>query len=258
VTLDPREAALLEAFELHDPDRIRACLAAGTSATATIKGVLPLMSLIEMYTRSDRFAECLRVMLGAGASLGDVLLEALLLDDATTLATLLRNAPSVLDSRWNLSCAYTPLRGASALHVCAEYNRVHCARVLLAAGHEIDATADCDAHGFGGQTPLFHTVNSNRNYCRPMLELLVDAGADLDVRLKGLIWGQGFEWETTIVDVSPITYAQCGNYFQFHRREADVYQNLGLLYQKKYGRSLHAPNVPNVYLGETATNPPRM
>jgi hypothetical protein len=41
-----------------------------------------------------------------------------------------------------------------------------------------------DGDGFGGQTPIFHAVNSILNYCRPALELLVDAGANLDVRLK--------------------------------------------------------------------------
>ncbi|HET7105328.1 MAG TPA: hypothetical protein VFI38_00850 [Candidatus Acidoferrum sp.] len=75
---------------------------------------------------------------------------------------------------------------------------------LLDAGHPIDDAAAIDANGFGSHTPLFHTVNSNRNYCRPMMELLVGAGASLDVRLKGLVWGSGFEWETTILDVTPL------------------------------------------------------
>jgi hypothetical protein len=54
----------------------------------------------------------------------------------------------------------------------------------------------------------------------------VDAGADLDVRVKGLVWGMGFEWETTIFDVTPTSYAQCGLYFQFHRKEQNRHGNI--------------------------------
>ena len=70
------------------------------------------------------------------------------------------------------------------------------------------------------------------------MELLVDAGADLDVRVKGLVWGMGFEWETTIFDVTPISYAQCGLYFQFHRKEQNVYGNIAYLWRKKYGSEM--------------------
>lgn len=42
-----------------------------------------------------------------------------------------------------------------------------------------------EADGLGGQTPVFHAVNSIFNYCRPlMMEILVDAGADLDIRVR--------------------------------------------------------------------------
>jgi hypothetical protein len=91
-----------------------------------------------------------------------------------------------------------------------------------------------------------------------MMELLVGAGASLDVRLKGLVWGSGFEWETTIVDVTPLSYAQCGLYFQFHRREDHVYSNLSYLYEKKCGQTLALRNVPNKYLQDSRVFPPRM
>ena len=59
-------------------------------------------------------------------------------------------------------------------------------------------------------------------------------GANLEIRLKGLVWGGGFEWETVVYDVSPISYAQCGLYFQFHRPEAQVYSNLRYLMEKRH------------------------
>jgi len=149
--------------------------------------------------------------LHAGATFNDPLLESLLLDRADKLRIILNSSP---------------------LHICAEYNSIDCARVLLDAGHPVDATAAIDANGLGGHSPVFHTVNSNRNYCRPRMELLADAGASLDVHLKGIVWGSGFEWETTILEVTPLSYAQCGLYFQFHRREDHLYSNLAYLYQK--------------------------
>lgn len=234
---------LIEAFELHSPRSIRECLAAGASPTALIDGKRPVDILIEMYTRSSQFAACLRVLLDAGASIGDPLLEAVLLDDDAALRM-------IQDTSRKLSplCAYTSCDGVTALHLCAEFNALRCARSLIDAGADVNARAELDADGLGGQTPLFHAVNSNQNYCRPMMELLVDAGADLDVRLKGLVWGKSMPWETVLFDVTLFSYAQCGLYRQFHRREEDIYQNIEFLYRRRYNAEAPVRNVPNKYL----------
>ncbi len=197
--------------------------------------------------RSPRFGECVRVMLGAGATIGDAFLEALLLDDDEALRTRLDSGDPV-DRRFELLTAYTSCSGVSALHVCAEFNAVRCARVLIAAGADVDARARTDADGLGGQTPIFHTVNSLFNFGSPMMRLLAEAGADLDVWLKGVLWGSGFPWETAVYDVTPISYAQCGLYAQFHRDEAHVYDNIAYLHERRYGSPLIRRNVPNKYL----------
>lgn len=242
------DADLLIAFETHSPDGIRAALAAGASPTGLLKGKTPIDSLVESYLRSPRFADCLRVLIEAGAELTDPLLEALLMDDEAGLRRLLRGSPQEMGRKLRVPCAFTSCEGVTALHVSAEVGGVRCARVLLDAGADVNAVAAIDADGFGGQTPVFHAVNSIFNYGRPVMELLVAAGADLDVRLRGLVWGAGADWETLVLDVSPISYAQCGLYAQFHRREQDVYDNLAYLYQKKYGTGLRVRNVPNTYL----------
>jgi hypothetical protein len=242
------EADYLGAFEVHSPEGIRDTLAAGASATALIKGKTPVDCLIEGYLRSPQFGACLQVLLDAGASIDDPWLKAILLDDAPALQNLLGVRGQDLSRKLRVPCAFTSCEGVTALHICAEFNCVKCAQVLLNAGADFNAPADMDADGFGGQTPIFHTVNSIFNYCRPMLELLVDSGADLDVRLKGLLWGAAADWETLLLDVTPILYAQCGLYAQFHRREQDVYSNLSYLYQKRRGSVLPVRNVPNQYL----------
>jgi hypothetical protein len=242
------EAELLGAFEEHSPDGIRKSLAAGASPTEPIKGKRPIDSLIEMYLRSPRFAECLQVMLDAGAVLGDPLLQAILLDDDSELRRLLAKSRENLKKTISLVCAFTSCRGVSALHVCAEFNSLRCARVLLEHGADVNARADQDAEGIGGHTPIFHTVNSIFNYCRPAMEILVDAGADLDVRVKALLWGDSMTWETVVYDVTPISYAQCGLYRQFHRREEHIYSNIEYLYKKHYENKAPTRNVPNKYL----------
>ena len=48
--------------------------------------------------------------------------------------------------------------------------------------------------------------------------------------------------------ITPISYAQCGLYPQFHRREQDVYANIDYLYRRRYGNKTPVRNVPNKYV----------
>src|SRR3982751_5919357 len=95
----PTGADLLGEFEEHSPDGIRALLAAGVSPTEPVKGRRPIDSLIETYLRSSRFADCLQVMMDAGASVGDPLLEAVLLDDDAGLRRLLARSQEHLQRK---------------------------------------------------------------------------------------------------------------------------------------------------------------
>jgi hypothetical protein len=242
----PTGADLLGEFEEHSPAGIRSLLAAGVSPTQPINGKRPIDVLIEMYLRSSRFAECLQIMLEAGATLGDPLLQALLLDDGAGLRGLLSSEN--LRRKLNPLCAFTSCRGVTPLHICAEFNSTRCAHVLLDAGADVNARADQDENGLGGQTPIFHAVNSIFNYCRPMMEILVNAGADLDTRVGSLLWGESMSWETVVYDITPISYAQCGLYRQFHRREEDVYSNIAYLHRKRFNSEPPIRNVPNKYL----------
>lgn len=209
---------------------------------------LPVQWLIEMYTRTDRFAACLRLLLAHGAQLDDPVVAPVLLDDATGLATALAVEARLLQHRTTLVSAFTPLIGASLLHVAAEYGQINALRVLLKAGADVDVRSAVDEHGLGGQTPLFHTVNSSRNRSAEAMRLLLDAGARVDMLLPGLIWGKGFEWETTVFDVTPIGYAQLGLLPQMHREERDVYDTIRRLLAAGERQEPPLPNVPNRYL----------
>ncbi len=241
---------LLVAFELHSVDRIQAVLNNGFDVHAEINGQTPVNALIAMYLRSDRFADCLRLLLDRGAVLDDPRLAPVLLNDPVALAAAVRTDPGLLQHRTTLFCAFTPLSGASLLHVAAEYGHLQVARTLLDLGAEVDARAAIDSFGFGGQTPLFHTVNSNENRSEPVMRLLLEAGAQADLFLRGITWGQGCEWETKCFDVTPISYAQLGLLRQFQRSEQNIYANIRTLLLV-LGRQIPSlTNVPNRYLRE--------
>ena len=242
------EAELLTAFELHSPDRIRAVLSNGFDVGSTINGQRPIDALIEMYLRSDRFPSCLRLLLEKGATLDDPKLAPVLLDDPKALSLAVQSDPSLLQHRTTMVCAFTPLIGASLLHVAAEYGHLKVARRLLELGADVDARADQDPVGFGGQTPLFHAVNSNENRSEPVMRLLLEAGARADILLAGITWGKDMDWETECFDVTPVSYAQLGLLRQFQRSEEDTYSNIRTLL-RFLGRELpKLGNIPNRYL----------
>jgi len=235
---------LIGAFELHSVNDIRSALDSGLDVRAPIRGKLPIVWLTEMYTRSRAFPDCLRLMLDRGAVLEDPAVAPVLLDDADAVNA----SPALVTHRTTMVSAFTPLVGATMLHVAAEYGSARAARALIEMGADVNATADVDEHRLNGHTPLFHTVNSILNHAEPILRLLLEAGAKSDVRLHGITWGKGFEWETTIFDVTPISYAQFGLLPQVHRREADIYDIISRLL-KAAGRTVPPlENIPNRYL----------
>lgn len=242
------EFDLLCAFETHSVADIQRILDAGFDLHSPIKGKSIINCLTEMYSRSDDFPGCLRLLLDRGAVLDDPRIAPVLLDDAEALEAALRSDPSLIAHRTSMVSAFTPLIGASLLHVACEFGNMGAARVLLSSGADVNARAAFDEHGLNGHTPLFHTVNSNDNRSAPLLGLLLDAGAKPDIRLHGITWGRGFEWETTCFDVTPISYAQLGLLPQMHRREVDIYANIRRLLAAA-GRKVPAlDNVPNRYL----------
>jgi hypothetical protein len=81
-----------------------------------------------------------------------------------------------------------------------------------------------------------------------VMELLLDAGARVDMQVAGLTWGRGYDWETTFFDVTPISYAQLGCLPQMHRKEIDIAANLKRLLAAA-GRAVPPlANVPNRYV----------
>ncbi len=235
-------------FETHSVEGIRACFEDGINPNQSFKGKPLVYEMINMYLRSPRFKDCMQVFVDYGLDFDDPFLLALLLDDAATVHALLTANKDLLHKKYSLDCTFTPLYEASPLHICAEYNHLSCAKILLQHGIDVNIKAGIDNNGFGGQTPIFHTVNQHANACIDVMQLLVSRRADLSLTVTGLIWGKGYDWETFIPSVNPISYAMMGLLRQFQRTEKQIYQVVSLLLKARYGTSYIPPNIPNKYL----------
>ncbi|HVF46933.1 MAG TPA: hypothetical protein VNA17_05140, partial [Pyrinomonadaceae bacterium] len=168
--------------------------------------------------------------------------------DAQGIRTIAAATPSMIDHRLTLASAFTSLEDVTLLHVAAEYGSQNAARALIDLAADVNARAGVDKYGLGGHTPIFHTVNSNGNRSEPIMRMLLDAGADAAIRLDGVYWGKGYEWETIFFDVTPISYAQMGLLPQVHRREQDIVSNIKIMLEASAREVPSFANIPNRYL----------
>ena len=235
-------------IELHSVAGIEECFRNGVSPNDHFRGQPLIYELTSEYTRSPHFKECVKAFVDHGLKFDDSALLAVLLDDAFALRLLLQNDPGIVRQGYTLRCAYTPLYQVTLLHICAEFNHLSCAEVLVKYGADINAKAGADKYGFGGQTPIFHTVNQNSNRSIEMLDFLVSKSADLQITVKGLIWGQGYEWETLIPSVNPVSYAMMGLIPQMHRNEVTISRVVTKLLKSAYDIDYTPANVPCAYL----------
>lgn len=235
-------------IEEHSVEGIKECFANGVSPNDLYNNVPLIYELTSEYARTPRFKECVKAFVDHGLIFEDKALLAVLLDDAGTLESCISNDPTIINKKYSLRCAYTPLSAATLLHICAEFNHVACAAILVKHGADINATAGTNENGFGGQTPIFHTVNQNANNSKEMLEFLLSKSADLTITVKGIIWGQGYPWETLIPAVNPISYAMMGLLPQMHRKESTIANVVSILLKAAHGIDYTSSNVPNKYL----------
>ena len=126
------------------------------------------------------------------------------------LSTQLDRDPGLLTRRFpNLDFGTTggrmlTLRGATLLHVAAEYGNLAAVESLLDRGADVNARAALDPSGVGGQTPVFHAVTQLADAGLPMVRLLLDRGADLAIRAR--VPGH-YERPSEVVECTALGYA---------------------------------------------------
>ncbi|MEO5562505.1 MAG: ankyrin repeat domain-containing protein [Chitinophagaceae bacterium] len=235
-------------IELHSAEGIKKCFAEGVDPNCLFRNETLIYELTSEYTRTPHFKECVKAFVDHGLKFDDKLLLAVLLDDAELLTQQIATNTGAIAKKYTLRCAYTPLHEVSLLHICAEFNHLSCAKVLVDHGADINIKAGIDENGFGGQTPIFHTVNQNSNNSIDMLNYLLSQSAHLFLTVPGLIWGKGYPWETLIPSVNPISYAMMGLLPQMHRNEVTISEIVTLLLKTAYGIDYTPKNVPCAYL----------
>ena len=239
---------LIGDIELHSVEGIRDCFTHGVNPNDQFRNEPLIYELTSEYTRSPRLKDCLKAFVDHGLVFEDKILLSVLLNDAASLESYLAADEDAINQRYTLRSAYTPLEKVTLLHICAEFNHVSCAQILVKHGADVNARAGIDDNGFGGHTPVFHTVNQNSNQSIDMQNYLLSKSVNLKVTVAGFIWGKGYEWETLIPAVNPISYAMMGLLPQMHRDEITISKTVSLLLKAAYGVDYTPQNVPCNYL----------
>jgi ankyrin repeat protein len=168
--------------------------------------------VIGSYWRSAELIACIDLLLEAGGvtkydvpSVLDILCGRL-----DSLVERLDADPELLNRRFpeldfgSTAARRLLLRGTTLLHVAAEYGNVGATRSLLDRGADVNAPANVDESGVGGQTPIFHAATQFNDWGFPVMELLLERGADLSLQVK--LPGH-YERPDEVVDSTPLGYA---------------------------------------------------
>jgi Ankyrin repeats (3 copies) len=168
--------------------------------------------VLRTYPRDPkRLSACIEALLAAGARTRYDLpgVFAILRGRNDELTALLDAEPSLVNRRYpELDCGASggrlmEVRGGTLLHVAAEYGFVDACRILLDHGADVNARAEVDANGVGGQTPIFHALTHFGGVTPEVAQLLIARGADLAIRAR--VPGH-YEHAGEILDVSAAEY----------------------------------------------------
>ena len=177
------------------------------------QGESALDYLLESYVRSRDLTTCIDLLVRAGGKTRyetPGVLE-ILANDLDGLRARLDQVPGLALRRMpELGLGATggrrmTLRGATLLHVAAEFGNVEAVRLLITAGADVNVRASVDEHGVGGQTPIYHAVTQVNDWGLAVAKELLERGADLSVRAR--IPGT-YENADELLECTPLEYAR--------------------------------------------------
>jgi hypothetical protein len=189
----------------------------------------PLAAVVGTYGRHPaRKHAALALLAERGHDLPETPMVALHRGDIAALESHLRRDPRLFGRRFALPEIYppelgfpnagqpgmhwTPIGGTTLLHLAIDFREAKVFAWLLEQGADVNARADIDGDGFGGHTPLFHTVVNGQHRTGTMTRLLLERGADPALRAnvrKFLDWCEEPRWH----EARDVTAAEWGRGF---------------------------------------------
>ena len=166
------------ACETLDPESLRWLLKHGAEAGDALDYTLAT------YVRApEELRACLQILMDAGAVTEcPAIVVALVRGEVDVMKRMLGEDAGYLTRQFpeidfgSTARRRLTLRGATLLHVAAEYGEMDAARLLL------DCGCDVNARAASGQTAIFHAATQFDDKGLPMVELLMERGADLSIR----------------------------------------------------------------------------
>jgi len=189
--------------------------------------------VIGSYVRSSNLVTCIDTLAAAGGATKYArpgVLD-LLCGRLDRLAAHIDADPALANTRFSeLDFGATggrllTLKGATLLHVAAEYRNLEAIHLLLSRGADVNGRASIDAGGVGGQTALFHAVTQADDGGVAVTRLLIDRGADLALRVK--LPGH-YERHGEVVECTPLGYA-----LRFQATRSDTGRTVALLRERR-------------------------
>jgi ankyrin repeat protein len=224
---------IFSACEGVDAVSLKWLLDHGASPNAADRdGLSALDCVIGTYVRSPSLATCIELLTAAGGKTkydAPGVLE-LLCGRVDDLSGLIDGNRVLTSARFNeLHFGTTggrmlTLKGATLLHVAAEYRNVAAIELLLDRGADVNGRAKIDRLGVGGQTAIFHAVTQADDGGVAPARLLIDRGADLTLRAK--LPGH-YEREGEVVECTPLGYA-----LRFQKTRSDKGVTVALLRER--------------------------
>src|SRR5436305_6570454 len=141
----PDYTQMLYSMEVHSAEGIQDYFRQGGDPNEVHNGVPLFTTMVEMYTRTPVFKDCVQIFVNEGLHFKHQSLLAVFLDDAQKLEKIIGGSENIVTERFSIfKSTYTPLFDATLLHFCAEYNAVNCAKLLILYGADINARAGFD------------------------------------------------------------------------------------------------------------------
>ena len=190
----------------------------------------PLAAALGTYCRAPERKHAVLNLLAPHYELPDTPMMAFHRGQLGRLETFLQNDPSLVARHYSRREIYppevgccdddvtggmcgTPTAGTTLLHLAIDFEEREIFDLLLTHGADVNARAAIDGAGFGGHTPLFHTVVNCGRPGEPQAEMarvLLARGASPQLRTtlrKFLDWRAEPGWHEAF-DVTPVQWAE--------------------------------------------------